>query len=284
MTSSDRWRSRGSWAGAPRRCPADTSDVLLESAYFTRGGVLLTGRRLDLHSEASHRFERGTDPEGLEAAADRCAQLLASWAGGTAAHGYARAGADPIRRWVSVRPSRAAALLGYPVGSQDAEAVFETLGMAHRAAGDALEVEVPGYRTDIDHEVDLIEEIVRIQGYDRVGTTLPRAPHAGGLPDDAAFAARVKDALVRAGVREIRPDAVRLPGRPRSVRRQRRRTDREPSSRGRGLPAHATDPGAAPRGRAQPRARCRAGGAVRGRHHLSPCGPVHRACESSGSC
>jgi phenylalanyl-tRNA synthetase beta chain len=195
----------GVMGGRTSEVSAETSDVLLESAYFTRGGVLLTGRRLDLHSEASHRFERGTDPEGLEAAADRCAQLLASWAGGTAANGYARAGEDPIRRWVSVRPARAAALLGYPVGSRDAEAVFETLGMTHRAAGDALEVEVPGYRTDIDHEVDLIEEIVRIQGYDRVGTTLPRAPHAGGLPDDAAFAGRVKDALVRAGVREIRP-------------------------------------------------------------------------------
>ncbi|MFI5055183.1 MAG: phenylalanine--tRNA ligase subunit beta [Actinomycetota bacterium] len=195
----------GVMGGRTSEVTGDTSDVLLESAYFTRGGVLLTGRRLDLHSEASHRFERGTDPEGLEAAADRCAQLLAAWAGGTAAHGYARAGTDPIRRWVSVRPARATALLGYPVGSGDAEAVFETLGMAHRAAGDALEVEVPGYRTDIEHEVDLIEEIVRIQGYDRVGTTLPRAPHAGGIPDDAAFAGRVKDALVRAGVREIRP-------------------------------------------------------------------------------
>jgi len=182
-----------------------TGDVLLESASFTRGGVLLTARRLDLHSEASHRFERGTDPEGLEAAADRCAALMTAWAGGTVARGFAGAGEVPTRRWVSMRPARATALLGYTVEVPDATAVFDTLRLAHREASEVIEVEVPGYRTDIDHEVDLIEEVVRIQGYDRVGSTLPRAPHPGGLPVDTVFAARAKDALVRAGLREIRP-------------------------------------------------------------------------------
>ena len=195
----------GVMGGQTSEVSAATTDVLLESASFVRGGVLLTARRLDLHSEASHRFERGTDPEGLELAADRCAALMTAWAGGAAARGYAGAGATPARHWVSVRPSRASALLGYPVDAADAALVFDTLGMTHRRTSEALEVEVPGYRTDIDHEVDLIEEIVRIQGYDRVGATLPRAPHPGGLPDDTAFAARAKDALVRAGLREIRP-------------------------------------------------------------------------------
>ena len=195
----------GIMGGAAAEVSSTTGDVLLESAYFTRGGVLLSGRRLDLHSEASHRFERGTDPEGLEAAADRCARLMTAWAGGTVAPGYASAGTTASRRWVSVRPARAAALLGYAVEAADAAAVFDTLHMAHRPAAEAIEVEIPGYRTDIDHEVDLIEEIVRVQGYDRVGTRLPRAPHAGGVPPDAVFAARVKDALVRAGLREIRP-------------------------------------------------------------------------------
>jgi phenylalanyl-tRNA synthetase beta chain len=104
-----------------------------------------------------------------------------------------------------MRPERASALLGYSVDAADARAVFDTLGMDHRDAGAAIEVEVPGYRTDVELEVDLIEEIVRVQGYERVGSTLPRAPHPGGLPADAVFAARVKDALVRAGLREIRP-------------------------------------------------------------------------------
>ena len=195
----------GVMGGQTAEISETTGDVLLESASFTRGGVLLTSRRLDLHSEASHRFERGTDPEGLEAAADRCAALMTSWAGGTVARGFASAGATPPRRWISMRPARATALLGYPVKTADAATAFDTLGLSHREASEAIEVEVPGYRTDIDHEVDLIEEVVRIQGYDRVGSTLPRAPHPGGVPADTAFAARAKDALVRAGLREIRP-------------------------------------------------------------------------------
>ena len=195
----------GVMGGETSEVTAETSDVLLESAYFTRGGVLLTARRLALHSEASHRFERGTDPEGLEHAATRCAALMTAWAGGTVARGVSAAGALAARRWVSMRPSRAGLLLGYPVNAGDAGAVFDTLGMAHRASGDSIEVEIPGYRTDIDREVDLIEEVVRVQGYDRVGTELPRAPHPGGVPEDLAFLARTKDTLVRAGLREIRP-------------------------------------------------------------------------------
>jgi phenylalanyl-tRNA synthetase beta chain len=195
----------GVMGGQTSEVTAATTDVLLESATFTRGGILLTARRLDLHSEASHRFERGTDPEGLERAATRCAELMTAWAGGTVARGVSAAGSVPPRRWVSMRPARATALLGYPVALADAAAVFDVLGMAHRPAGDAMEVEVPGYRTDIDREVDLIEEVMRVLGYDRVGSELPRAPHRGGMPDDLAFHARAKDALVRAGLREIRP-------------------------------------------------------------------------------
>jgi len=191
--------------GRTSEVSAATSNVLLESAYFTRGGVLLTARRLDLHTEASHRFERGTDPEGVDRAAARCAQLIAGWAGGRVLSGAAGFGEAPSRRWVSVRPSRASALLGYPVSADAAVEVFDTLGMTNRTDGDRIEVEVPGYRTDVDREVDLIEEIVRMRGYEHVGSTLPRAPHAGGLPEGYAFARKAKDVLVRAGLREIRP-------------------------------------------------------------------------------
>ena len=195
----------GIMGGQTSEVSAATADVLVESAMFVRGGVLLTARRLDLHSEASHRFERGVDPEGQEVAAARCAKLMTAWAGGAALRGSVQAGEPPARTSVSMRPSRASALLGYAVETSDATAVFDVLGMAHRSDGNAIEVEVPGYRVDIEHEVDLIEEVVRIQGYDRVGTNLPRAPHRGGVPAIAAFADRAKDALVRAGLREIRP-------------------------------------------------------------------------------
>jgi phenylalanyl-tRNA synthetase beta chain len=195
----------GVMGGQTSEVSAATTDVLLESAYFTRGGILLTARRLDLHSEASYRFERGTDPEILDAAATRAASLIAAWSGATVAAGAAAAGETPSRHWVTMRPARAQRLLGYPVSNVDVVEVFEALGMAHRTGGDIVEVEVPGYRTDIDAEVDLIEEVVRIQGFERVGSELPRAPHPGGVPPIASFAARAKDGLVRAGLREVRP-------------------------------------------------------------------------------
>ncbi|MEX0984103.1 MAG: phenylalanine--tRNA ligase subunit beta [Actinomycetota bacterium] len=195
----------GVMGGRSSEVGAKTTDVLLESASFTRGGVLLTARRLDLHSEASHRFERGTDPEAVERAAARCAGLIAAWTGASVASGVAKDGTVAERRWVRMRPARAERLLGYAVSAGDAAAVFDELGMSHRTAADAMEVEVPGYRTDIDHEVDLIEEVVRIQGYERVGSSQPRSPQMGGVPEPYAFARLAKDALVRAGLREIRP-------------------------------------------------------------------------------
>jgi len=195
----------GVMGGRTSEVSEETSDVLLESASFARGGILLTARRLDLHTEASHRFERGVDPEGCEDAAARCAALIGRWAGGEVLRGSAHDGEAPARRWVAIRPTRASALLGYEVTDASALAVFETLGLTTRRDGDAIEVSIPGYRPDIEREVDLIEEIVRIQGYGQVGTTLPRAPHAGGLPEPYAFATRMKDVLVRHGLHEIRP-------------------------------------------------------------------------------
>ena len=195
----------GVMGGATSEVSEETTDVLLESAYFTRTGVLRTARRLDLHTEASHRFERGTDPEALEAAAARGAQLMTAWAGGRVARGVTDAGGTPPRRWVAMRPARASALLGYEVTSDDAEGAFDRLRMVTRPAHpDALEVEVPGFRVDIEREVDLIEEVARLLGYDRIGSTVPAIPQAGGVPAGYAFRARVRDAFVRAGLREVR--------------------------------------------------------------------------------
>jgi phenylalanyl-tRNA synthetase beta chain len=194
----------GVMGGATSEVSETTSTVLLESAYFTRTGILRTARRLGLHSEASHRFERGTDPENLERAVARCAKLIVDWAGGEALSGVAEAGSVPDRRWVSVRPSRAAALLGFDVSSEDVIETFGRLQMANRLEHDRVDVEVPGYRTDIEREVDLIEEVARLRGYDKVGSTIPAAGQSGGVPDSYAFRERAKDALVRAGLRETK--------------------------------------------------------------------------------
>ncbi len=180
-----------------------TTDVLLESATFERGGIQRTRRRLELSSEASMRFERGVDPEAVPRGADRACELMVAWCGARVLAGAIDVGRAPERRWVSMRASRASMLIGYQVTPSDAALVFDRLGMVSRTEGEVVHVEVPGYRVDIEREVDLIEEVVRIQGYDRVGSTLPPVRQAGGVPETVAFLSRVRGLLVRAGLREV---------------------------------------------------------------------------------
>ena len=181
-----------------------TTDVLLEAASFAREGVQRTSRRLDLSTEASMRFERGVDPEAVPVGADRACRLMAEWCGATVLRGVLEVGGAPERRRIPMRASRASALIGYPVSTDAAAGVFDRLGMSHeRIDDDALRVEVPGYRVDLEREVDLIEEVVRVQGYERVGSVLPPVRQAGGLPERYAFVGRVRDSLVRAGLREV---------------------------------------------------------------------------------
>ncbi len=194
----------GVMGGALAEVSDSTTDLLLESATFERGGIQRTRRRIDLSTEASMRFERGVDPEAAPIGADRACRLMAEWCGARVLAGRVEVGSEPRPRRVSVRPSRASLLLGISVTAEDATRVFDRLGMRCESTGDALEVEVPGYRVDIEREVDLIEEIVRIQGYERVGSTLPPIRRPGGLPPTYAFVDRVRSSLVRAGLREVR--------------------------------------------------------------------------------
>lgn len=183
----------------------DTADILLESATFERGGIQRARRRITLSTEAAQRFERGVDPEAAPRGADRAAGLMAAWCGARVLRGVVEAGSAPERRRVAVRPSRATMLLGYDVAPRDAAEVFDRLGMTHEDEDDRITVEVPGYRVDVEHEVDLIEEVVRVQGYGRVPSTLPPVRQAGGVPPAYAFTGRVRALLERAGLREVRP-------------------------------------------------------------------------------
>jgi phenylalanyl-tRNA synthetase beta chain len=130
---------------------------------------------------------------------------MVEWCDATVLRGALEVGGAPPRRTVELRTSRASALIGYPVSTADAAAVFVRLGMPHEPVDDdRVSVEIPGYRADLEREVDLIEEVARIQGYERIGSTLPPVRQAGGLPERYALLGRVRDALVRAGLREVR--------------------------------------------------------------------------------
>lgn len=179
-----------------------TTEVLLESAYFEPKGITRTSRRLMLQTEASTRFSRGADSEAAGAAAARSARLMVEWSGGTLLAGAIDVGEAPPRRILSIRAGRASTVIGHQVSAAD---VIEALGrvgiLGERADGD-VRVEVPSHRPDLDQEIDLVEEVVRIQGYENLRSTLPDTGRVGAVTAAYAFRRRIREALVRAGVRE----------------------------------------------------------------------------------
>jgi phenylalanyl-tRNA synthetase beta chain len=179
-----------------------TRDVLLESAQFERRGILRTARRLALKTEASIRFERGIDPEGVPRAADRAAALMAAWAGGEVLSGRIDVGEPPTRRRLTIRPSRTSLLLGAQVSADEVVDSLERLGIQTQRQDGDIEVEVPSHRVDLEREIDLIEEVARVRGYDTIGSALPAIRQAGGVAETYSRRRRMREALVRAGLRE----------------------------------------------------------------------------------
>jgi phenylalanyl-tRNA synthetase beta chain len=192
----------GVMGGASSEVDTETHDVLLESAYFEPRSVLRTSRRLQLLTEASVRFSRGTDPEGVGHAAARAARLIVEWAGGEVLNDAIDVGTPPPRRRLGLRPSRAAAVLGYPVTASAAAEALGRIGIVAAPAEDVVQVEVPSFRPDLEREEDLIEEIVRMQGYDRLPSTIPGFRGVGGEEETYRVRRRLRDLLVRAGLRE----------------------------------------------------------------------------------
>lgn len=199
----------GVMGGANSEVSDTTTRVLLESASFAPHTVRATARRLGLHSEASHRFERGVDPNLADLASRRACELMARHAGGPGGAAIARGEVDvyPTRAepWrVSVRASRASLLTGV---SFTRERAAELLGRLDIEVvndpndDDTVHVTVPTYRADLAREADLIEEIIRIHGMHNVPATLPDgAVHRTQVVDDRPQRARA--ALVAAGMTE----------------------------------------------------------------------------------
>ena len=158
-----------------------TTRILLESAMFESGGIRRTCRRHGLHTEASHRFERGMDDHTADKAADRCAELIVQLAGGRLLPGAVDvypSPSEPAR--VMVRPGRVSAVLGVPVGEAEVDRWLRALQLV--PVGDGR-WSVPSWRRDLTREIDCIEEIARLRGYD----TIPVALHPAGIGETAAI-------------------------------------------------------------------------------------------------
>lgn len=151
-----------------------TTDIVLEAAYFAPTSVRATARKLGLSSDSSYRFERGVDPQGVTYASLRAVDLILEVAGGTVDGNLIEEGAEPPTiTEVALCPDRVRKFIGFDISDQEMQAVLESLGLGvaiHGAADGSprWEVSIPSFRQDLQRDVDLIEEIIRVYGTDRI--------------------------------------------------------------------------------------------------------------------
>lgn len=182
----------GIMGGKSSEITDDTTDVLLESAYFQSTGIRRTSKLTGLRSDASYRYERGADIERVEYASQRAAALIAELAGGTVVPGVVESYPSPSpRKSITLRYRKVNELLGTQLEPREIESHLVRLGLkastgAIAPASDTLTVEVPTFRVDLKREADLIEEVARLFGVDRIPTTPPRGA-IGTHPFDAVF-------------------------------------------------------------------------------------------------
>jgi phenylalanyl-tRNA synthetase beta chain len=160
----------------------ETTDALIEVANFQGRNILQTSQKLGLRTDASGRFERGLDPNMVSYAMDRVSALLSRHPGGRPADDTLSHYPDPVEPWrVPLRIGRAELLLGMPVQMKEAAGRLEALGCDIEREDGRLWATVPTFRRDLRLEADLVEEVGRLIGLDRVPETLPAVPQAGRL-------------------------------------------------------------------------------------------------------
>lgn len=183
----------------------ETTNVLLESAYFNQASILRTSRKLGLRSEASIRYEKGIDVNTCLLASQRACQLMVQIGAG-----------EPVMDWVDnyimpkenpvikLRPARIALLLGIEIPNNQIKDIIERLGFGLREDGNDFIVEVPTRRGDVTTEIDLVEEVARLFGYNNIPTTLPEgATTEGKRTQRQVLIDKTIDILTGSGLNEI---------------------------------------------------------------------------------
>ena len=188
-----------------------TKNVLLESAYFRPGSVRRTARRLNLPSDSSYRFERGVDPAMILPASQRATELIRELAAGNPSPEIATAGELPTApKDVSLRYERCTRLIGLPVPKELVDQILEGFGLKKaRTSEDETSWRIPSYRSDLQREADLIEEVVRVFGIERV----PVSDRSRFTPESEAdrtydFESALRQRLVARGLSEARTSAL----------------------------------------------------------------------------
>lgn len=194
----------GILGGFESEITAGTKNILLECAWFTPSVIRRTARRLGLKTDASYRFERGVDPNDTLVAAQMAAQMILDLAGGTAEApiDVVAVPAEPIL--LRLRDAKLSVASAGVIGPAYALALFQRLGFSPRRVDGGIDVTVPAYRGDIHEEIDLIEEVLRFYGLNRIPSALPRLTTGDVTREPVEIAQdEVRDVLVGCGLTEV---------------------------------------------------------------------------------
>jgi len=196
----------GVMGGRDSEVTGETADLLLECAYFDPKRIRRTRQALKMSTDASYRFERGIDLEGMSEALRRAVALIRAVAGGTEPEAGIDVFPRPAKpRTVFLRPARVEQLLGVPLSRDAIEGYLVRLGFPVVPKDERLHVQVPGWRPDVTREIDLIEEVARLRGYDTFPVEM-RPFRASVVPSDPMeeVKGRVRVLLTGLGLSEAR--------------------------------------------------------------------------------
>ena len=195
----------GVMGGENSEVTISTKNILIESAYFNSTSIRRTAKNLQLATDSSCRFERGTDPSNTVFAAQRAAQLIATIAGGEIAKGVIDEYPDKLKQSeVKFRFAKMKKLLGYEIPKEEVIRIFQRLGInLLKDMGEALEVIIPTSRPDIEREADLIEEVARIAGYDKIPVIEKVSITLHKRKDDFDLEDKVRESAIALGFNEM---------------------------------------------------------------------------------
>ena len=195
----------GIFGGLHSGVTAQTKDIFLESAFFAPLAIAGKARQYGLHTDASHRYERGVDPQLQHTAMERATALLLQICGGEAGPVVEAVSAAhlPQPATISLSEAKLARILGISIAKSDVSAIFTRLGLTVTELADGWQVQVPGYRFDISIAEDLIEEVARVYGYNNIPNVAPQASlKMRNFREAAVDVQRLRTVLVDRGYQE----------------------------------------------------------------------------------
>ncbi|HZK36381.1 MAG TPA: phenylalanine--tRNA ligase subunit beta, partial [Aeromicrobium sp.] len=194
----------GVMGGQTTELSATTTDIVVEAAHFLPAMIAHTARVTKLPSEASKRFERGVDPALPVQAAHRVATMLVDYGGGAIDGGVTVVGEMPMRDAIALPRDLPSRVTGIDIDDQRTASALEANGCRVEVRGDSLYVIPPSWRPDLVDPYDVVEEVLRVVGYDQVPSILPVAPAGTGLTRDQTLRRRVSRALAGDGLIEVK--------------------------------------------------------------------------------